>query len=344
MSFFDEPPLHDFPDRALRELIAQPANLREVVEHVLPELAPRFRFEQARLLKRELPMPDWRRRELDLLFEVPFTLEDLPPALVCVLVEHQSAEDQSMPLRTLLYAVLFWERQWRAWEERHERGQRLRVSPVVPIVFHTGLERWSTSRTLADLMDVPEALRAFVPAWEPLFWDLAEQTPQELLHAPGIWHQALAVVRAEHENPEVFRQLYQELMDKLALLWPTDRLRWQDLTWFILSWAARRRSAAERQDLVASTLEHYQHQADLMKEFQAVSNKTFVSYEEEVAERIRQHEMAARRETIRVMLEERFGALPEAMQKKINALATPEQFKEAVRQCVRVESLDQLQL
>ena len=42
MSFFDDPPLHDFPDRAFRLLLSQPANLSEVVERVAPQHLPHF--------------------------------------------------------------------------------------------------------------------------------------------------------------------------------------------------------------------------------------------------------------------------------------------------------------
>ena len=38
-------------------------------------------------------------------------------ALVYVLSEHQSAEDPVMPLRFLYFVVLYWGRQWRAWEQ-----------------------------------------------------------------------------------------------------------------------------------------------------------------------------------------------------------------------------------
>jgi hypothetical protein len=51
-------------------------------------------------------------RESDLFFRLPF-LPDAegdqePPALVCLLLEHQSQPERWMPLRVLLYAVLYW--------------------------------------------------------------------------------------------------------------------------------------------------------------------------------------------------------------------------------------------
>src|SRR5262245_26659366 len=127
MSFFEQPPFHDFPDRAIRLLLHHPANLRELVEQAAPGLAPSFLFDRARSLEREFTSADWRHGECDLLFEVPYQAgaEEFA-ALICLLVEHQSQEDQAAPLRTLLFAAQYWERQWRAWKNGHPRGQKLR--------------------------------------------------------------------------------------------------------------------------------------------------------------------------------------------------------------------------
>ncbi len=180
MPFFTDPPLHDFPDRAHRLLLEHPDNLRDLISAVAPELVGGFAFDRMRRLDRALNLPDWRRRESDLLFSIPYQgpvpspdAEPSQSVLVCLLVEHQSQEDQSMPLRTLLYAVLYWDREWKAWEERRQRGEPLRLSPVLPIVFHTGREPWATHRTFADLFVIPEPFRPHVVSWRPLFWDLA---------------------------------------------------------------------------------------------------------------------------------------------------------------------------
>ena len=62
MSFFDDPPLHDFPDRAIRLLQAYPAHLRELVADVAPRLAPLLDFDRTKELGREFPLADWRQR------------------------------------------------------------------------------------------------------------------------------------------------------------------------------------------------------------------------------------------------------------------------------------------
>jgi hypothetical protein len=140
VSLFEDPPLHDFPDRAIRRLLEDPENLRDLIAAVLPDLVERFDFHQMQPVPKTFLLDDWRKRESDLLF---------------------------------------------------------RLSPIVPIIFHTGSTVWRTHRVMGDLIGGPEELRPFAPRWEPLFWDLAERNTDALLASAGEWLAALAVVRAE---------------------------------------------------------------------------------------------------------------------------------------------------
>jgi hypothetical protein len=129
----------DLADRAVRQALRHPANLRAFLQQAVPALADGFDCERARLLDREFLLDDWRRREADLPFEVPYRLGDEQGwALVYVLVEHQSAEDPAMPLRLLVSVALYWERQWRRWEQRAAPKPPLRLNPVLPLVLYTG--------------------------------------------------------------------------------------------------------------------------------------------------------------------------------------------------------------
>src|SRR5207244_13220953 len=128
----------DFADRIYRESLKKPENLRDLVSVVLPEIAGGFVFERAELVDREFPLDGWRRRESDLLFRVPFRDGDTElETLICLLLEHQSKPDPRMPLRLLLYAVLYWEREWKNWEAQPVPRDNFRLTPIVPIVFHT---------------------------------------------------------------------------------------------------------------------------------------------------------------------------------------------------------------
>ncbi len=126
----DEPP-HDFADQAIRDQLQNPANLRELLHEVLGEIADGFVCEEREILPRDFPLEDWRHRESDLLFRIPYkTPAETVPVFVCVLVEHQSRHDPLMPLRTLVYAVLYWERQWKAWETLPAPRPPLRLTPA----------------------------------------------------------------------------------------------------------------------------------------------------------------------------------------------------------------------
>src|ERR1700682_1880845 len=116
MALSDDLP-RDLADRVIRESLHHPANLRAFLRRAVPDQADGFDCDRARLLDRDFPLDDWRRREADLPFEIPYRVGDQEiPALVCVLIEHQSDTDPLMPLRLLYFAVVYWERQWHAWE------------------------------------------------------------------------------------------------------------------------------------------------------------------------------------------------------------------------------------
>ena len=165
MSAADQPPLRQFPDRSIRQTLQHPANLRVLVEQVVPHLADRFDFARRKLVDRLFPLEDWREREADLPFEVPFRVGDEGRwALVVILLEHQSDTDRFMPLRLLLFIVLYWDRQWREWLESPQPREPLRLRPILPIVFYTGPTNWGSARAIVDLLDESAEFHPFVPS------------------------------------------------------------------------------------------------------------------------------------------------------------------------------------
>jgi hypothetical protein len=344
MSVFDQPPLHDFADRAIRESLQDPRNLRDLLMARLPELAGRFDFEHVEIVEPEFLLDDWRRRKADLLFRIPFATQ--PPgepaqhALVCLLLEHQSGPDPQAPLRTLLYAVLYWEQEWKAWEERHARGEPLRLTPVLPVVFHTGAGPWRTNRTLADLIAAPEALEIHIPRWHPLFWDLSENTAQELQEAVGEWMQALAVVRAEREETGAFGAIFADVLRRLEPLGERENVRWHDLVRFVLSWAFWRRPAPERRELVAAA-QSSQSAIARRQEIQRMSETIERTWPEEL---LAEGRLQNCRENLRALLEAKFGTLPQGWVQRIEATQDLERLKNALLQVMHIRELAELDL
>jgi hypothetical protein len=368
----DDPP-HDFADQAIREQLQNPANLRELLHEVLGELADGFVCDERQLLPRDFPLEDWRHRESDLLFRIPYrTPAETVPVFVCVLLEHQSRQDPLMPLRTLLYAVLYWEREWKVWEALPAPRPSLRLTPVVPIVFHTGKARWRKHRELAELLGGPEPFRQYAPSWRPMFLDLAGKAPAELLQATGEWLSALALVRDDDAEAEAFRAVLEQVLRRLEGLADRDPVRWHELVRFSLVWALYRRPPPEREPLIAAA-QASQMNVARQKEVQAVGMTIADALKAEgkaegmaegkaegmaegkaegmaegkakgMAEGKAEGRLDDAREMLQGLLEEKFGSVPDAVRQRIQAATDLARLHAAARAVLHLDRLEEFDL
>lgn len=341
--------LHDFPDRGFRTLLSDPKNLAELVDAVAPEIASGFDFSQAELLPREFLMEDWRKREGDLLFRIPFRWEQTGRTVfVCILVEHQSTADPRMPLRILVYIVLYWEREWREWEQNHAEGEPLRLSPVLPIVFHTGSRAWSTNRSIAEIIDGPDELKQMAPQTPLLFWDLAERTIEELLEETHDWLRSLAVVRAESGDEQVFRDVLEAVIKKTEHMADEDRVRWQDLMRFLLSWAFRRRPEGEHEeirDLASRTHENRKRKREVEKMAQTLTDTWDDILVRRLKEGREEERLSSLRSTLIDLLQERFDdKVPAELIDRVNSCEDVDTLRSCIRQMIHIDSPDELSL
>jgi len=250
-----EPP-RNLPDQIIRDSLKNAANLREFLHAVVPELASGFDFERANPILPDFSMEDWRLRTADLPLEIPYrTEESEETALVCVLIEHQSDTDPLIPLRVLYFGVGYWDRQWREWAKLDRPRPPLRFNPVLPIVLYTGPTPWGSNRTMAELLRGPKAFHAFAPKWEPLFWNLADYTPEQLLDSGAPWLQMMSVLRVERAEAAVFQGVFAEAAKRLAALQGRAEVRWFDCLRVILTYASWRRPAGEAKALENIALE-----------------------------------------------------------------------------------------
>lgn len=114
-------------------------------------------------------------RHSDLLFSARLKTGD--PALLYLLLEHQSTSDPAMPLRMLSYQIRIWDRfrkeQPAAW-----------LPPVIAVLVSHVPGGWTSPRSLEDLFDpsmmaIP-GLAALIPRFSMLIEDLARLSNDEL--------------------------------------------------------------------------------------------------------------------------------------------------------------------
>lgn len=345
MSLADDKPLRDLADRVVRQSLQHPDNLRQFLEHAVPQLAGGFDCNRARLLDREFPLDDWRRREADLPLEIPYRLgEQEVWALVCLLLEHQSDTDPLVPLRTLYFAVGYWDKQWYEWEQLPRPRPPFRLRPVLPIVLYTGNCPWGSNRTLADLLGEPEAFHAFAPTWQPLFWNLADQTPEGLLQTGKEWLQTLAVLRMEDADAAAFAAVFTEAVQRLAALGGQNHPRWYDLMRIVLTFLQWRRPTPEHEALVA-VAKAANEDVVRQREIEAMSEKLGATIADRaMAKGQAKGQLSMCRTMLRDLLEDRFGMVPEDLLQRIESCSDLERLQRAARQVYRVQSLEELSL
>ena len=208
-----------FPDRSARWLIRQREHLIALLDMVAGDLLEALDFGRVRHLNRSFISEELRDQESDMVFRIPFRApgETGQEVLIYILIEHQSTVDPFMGLRLLSYMTQIWMEERRQWQDGQRREGAGRLTPIVPIVFHTGAQRWEAPLSLTALMDIPEVLSRFVPTFETLLLDV-KATPPEVLTQTGRplgW--LLRVLQQEKADAPVMRKA---LRDALAGLRP----------------------------------------------------------------------------------------------------------------------------
>jgi hypothetical protein len=225
-------------------------------------------------------------------------------------------------------------RLWQHWQAISRPRPTFHLHPVLPLVLYTGLVPWGSNRTIADLLAGPSAFHAFTPAFAPVFWNLADRTPEALLHSGAPWLQMLAVFRAIAAPPEDFQRLLGEVATRLATLADQEHHRWYELTRMAWSYAAFRRPAQEHPALQQAVWQaNPRHPQEMQNMEKTMADVWF-----------EQGELRQLRKQVRRFLDRRFQPLPEAVIQRIEQCTDINRLEAALDQAVQIRSLDELNL
>ena len=242
--------VREFNDRGTLWLLEDPASLQEFIRILDASLAEELDFTQAQRINRSFIAADLQKLESDLVYRVPYRAGE-SAVLVYVLLEQQTQPDDLMPLRLLSYCGELWAGQVREWKESRQPAQSRRLSPVIPIVFYTGRERWDEEIALANLMDLPAPLRRFVPSWETLFLNLQQAPPEMLTQFSSAVGWALRALQAERVPLPELERILKEAMAGLEGLSADQAGQWKRCAWFLIQLVYHRRSSSEAPGLMS---------------------------------------------------------------------------------------------
>ena len=140
-------------------------------------------------------------------------------------------------------------------------------------------------------------------------------------------------------------------MRRVGNLPPGQEIRRHDLLWFLLSWAHLRRPGEEWETIQEVAM---QSQADVArrKEVQEMSGMVGPTRQEVMLQEIDraaaqatvEATLATLRETVRMLLAERIGTVPDALLPRIEGCSDEEKLKQVLRELVRDVPVDRLSL
>jgi predicted transposase YdaD len=149
-------------DSLFRRTFADPANAAAMFQCALPEaLAAAIDWQTLTQLSNTLTDEELRKHFLDDLFTVRLREHDL---WLVLQPEHKSRADRGLVLQHLHYSLHFWLK----WAGEHPRADGL--PPILPVLFHHGGEPWDGPTSLRDHFDL--AGLAKVRADDPVLADL----------------------------------------------------------------------------------------------------------------------------------------------------------------------------
>ena len=96
IDFFDVP-LEHFPDRSIRWLLQNKANVQSLIELLAKDITEHIAFDQLVLVNPSFLPDTLREQTSDLVFQVPLKEStDADDLLIYILIEHQSTVDELM--------------------------------------------------------------------------------------------------------------------------------------------------------------------------------------------------------------------------------------------------------
>ena len=193
-----EPNYHDL---FFREVMAQPEVISDLLANYLPaDVAPLINTTSAELIPGTFVDEKLREHRSDLIFRVRMTNGEA--AYVYIILEHKSSVYPLVSWQVLKYAVPTW--------EAEVRGGATTLTPVLPIVFYHGKEKWKVAREFSALFDWTgrETLRSFTPEFRYLLLDLSKIPDGEI---KGGWQLRAALTAFKHIYDKQSKKLTQSL-------------------------------------------------------------------------------------------------------------------------------------
>jgi hypothetical protein len=232
------------------------------------------------------------------------------------------------------YVVQIFKYQVREWSKTHRSLARIRLYPVLPVVFYTGTRRWDSVGRLVDLVEMSSAFEAVTPAMTPLFINLPV-VPAETLEAEGgFFGWVLRLIQQRKSRPREFQRLLNRVVQHLETMPAAERLRWLELLSYVMALVYHVREPSEwpgLQKTIEASVQTDEHRQEIFEMKRTIADEL----KEEGAIKNSQ-------ETLIRQLKRRFGDVPDEVTSSIRATHDAEQLNAWLDQVVTAETLNEV--
>jgi hypothetical protein len=329
-----------FPENGLKAVLENAGNVRDLLRLLRVGAVERIDFARMRVEPAHFVQRDYRHLESDLVLSAPLRTGRRGRERVLtiyILIEHQSEPDRFMAFRVLEYVLQIYRRQLRDWQQEHGAPDDFRFHPVLAVVLYSGTRTWERLARFAELLEGSEGLPAgLTPEFVPLFLNIGRVSPEALDSEGGAFGLLLRLVQQRRSRKEVFegslRRVVKALEGQLA---DADRDRWLGLLSYLQALIYHERETPEHepmQRLVADSVQNDRHRREVFDMGKTIAE----SLMEEGAAR---EAVNVRRQTLLLLLREKFKRIPEGVVRRVEGTESVEQLDAWIKAFARAKKL-----
>jgi predicted transposase YdaD len=334
--------VRQFWENAIKLLLEDPNNVRDLLALCGADIVKRIDLGRVKLVQTTFVERDYRHVESDVVLLAPLRRRKgertARVLLIYILIEHQSEPDRLMPLRSVDYVVQIFKYQVREWSKTHRSLARIRLHPVLPVVFYTGTQHWDSVGRLVDLVEMGEAFEPATPAMEPLFINLPVIDPEILEEKGGFFGWVLRLIQQRKSRPREFRRLLNRAIQHLENMPQAERRRWLELLSYIMALVYHAREPSEwpsLQQAIEASVQTDEHRQEVFEMRRTIADEL----KEEGA---KEGAIKKSQQTLIRQLKRRFGDVPDDLSSAIRATSDPEQLDTWLDEVVTAETLEEV--
>jgi hypothetical protein len=337
--------VRQFKENGMKMMLEDQANVRDVLGLLDVAWRDDIDFRQLDQVKTTFIRRDYRHLASDLIFTAPLIGggRSRKNLLIYLLIEHQSEPDRLMPLRLADSQVQIFRYQVRKWLQTHPSPARIYLSPVLPVVFYTGLRRWPKVGTLADLIERGDEFREVTPIVErPLFINLPELDAAKLERDGGFFGWILRLFQERRSRAKEFDELLERVVAHLDGMPAAERRRLGELLSYVRAMLYHERSDSEQsrlQEVMENSVQDEATRREVMKMRKTGAEALMERGAQQGAQKAG---LVTRRQTLVRLLRRRFGDIPSEVVRVVEATDDVDQLDNWLDRFATAQTLEEL--